>query len=133
MTDTRQAKDRSAKWLRWSARAVGSVVSGYWLFIALAYAVSGREPFTVESLIMMGLIIASTVGILIAWWQERIGGIVLLVVAVAHSTFALISSGHNRVFAVLISGGPFLLTGLLFLASWRKGSSQGTASTTIST
>jgi MYXO-CTERM domain-containing protein len=66
-----------------------------------------------------------TAGVLTAWWRERIGGIVLLVIALAHGTFALISSGHNRGFAVLISGGPFLLIGLLFLASWRRRSSQG--------
>jgi hypothetical protein len=87
---------------------VGSFVGGYWLFIALVYAMGRHEPRTVESLVMTGLIVASTAGVLVAWWRARIGGAVLLVIAVAHSTFALIASGHNRGFAVLISGGPFL-------------------------
>ena len=104
MTGTREAGNRAAKRLRWIARGVGSFVAGYWLFIALAYAIGRHEPRTVESLIMTGLMVASTAGVLIAWWRARIGGIFLLVIAVAHSTFALIASGHNRGFAVLISG-----------------------------
>jgi hypothetical protein len=40
------------------------LVAGYWLFIALAYAMGGHEPHTVESFITMGLIVASTADVL---------------------------------------------------------------------
>jgi hypothetical protein len=120
MNAPQKTVDRAGNWLRWAARGVGSLVAGYWLFIALAYAIGGHEPRSAESLTMTGLIVSSTAGTLIAWWRARIGGIVLLVIAVAHSVFALIASGHHRGVAVLIAGGPFLLAGLLFLASWWK-------------
>ena len=71
--------------------------------------------------IMAGLIITSVLGVLIAWWREGIGGTILVICAVAHSTFAYIVAGHNKGLAMLISGGPFLLIGILFLASgWRS-------------
>lgn len=78
----------------------------------------GYEPHTVESLIMTGSIFSATAGVIIAWWRASLGGMVLLVIAVAHSTFALISSSHNRGFAMLISSAPFLLASLLFQAGW---------------
>jgi hypothetical protein len=56
--------------------------------------------------------------VLIAWWRDGLGGTLVVVCAIAHSTFAAIASGHHHGLAVLISGGPFLLVGILFLASW---------------
>jgi hypothetical protein len=80
------------------------------------------------------LIVTSILGVLVAWFREGLGGAILLTVGVAHSTFALFAAGHNRGLAMLISGGPFLLIGVLFLASWwragrtgrRQGRAQGT-------
>ena len=74
-----------------------------------AQAALGSEPATAE----------------IAWWREWIGGVVLVICAIAHSTFACFAAGHNHAFAMLISGGPYLLTGILFLWSWRKSRSIG--------
>jgi len=67
---------------------------------------------------MTGLIPASALSVLITWRQEEIGGTLLLICAIAHSTFEYFASGHNQGLAMLISGGPFLLVGILFLASW---------------
>lgn len=39
---------------------------------------------------------------------------------IAHSTFAFFAAGHNKALAVVISGGPFLLAGILFLVFWRS-------------
>ncbi len=59
-------------------------------------------------------------GVLIAWRRERIGGTVMVIGAIALGTFAYVTAGHNKVFAVLVSGVPFLVPGILFLASWRR-------------
>jgi hypothetical protein len=45
-------------------------------------------------------------------------------VAVARALFAYLASGHNRAFAMLISGGPFLLVGVLFLLYWARSQSD---------
>jgi hypothetical protein len=68
--------------------------------------------------VLAGLIVASALGVLLAWWREGIGGTILVICAVAHSTLATIASGHTKGFAMLITGGPLLVAGILFLASW---------------
>jgi hypothetical protein len=109
---------RSEKVIRWIARGIGSLVAGFWLFAGIASGIVESGPLTVESGIMAGLITASAVGVLIAWWREGIGGIVVMACAVAHAIFAYVASGHNKGLAIAISGGPFSLVGALFLASW---------------
>jgi hypothetical protein len=94
-------------------------VAGFWLLIGVLHAVVGSDPWTWESAVMVVLMVSSALGVLIAWWREGLGGFLVLTCGVAHSTFAYISSGHNKALAVLISGGPFLLTGILFLVSGR--------------
>ncbi len=121
MANVSNTGDRAAKWMRWIARGIGSLVVAFWLFMGIGYGIVESGPWTLEDTIMTGLVITSVLGVLIAWWREGIGGIILVVCAVAHSTFAYIVAGHNKGFAMLISGGPFLLIGILFLASgWRS-------------
>lgn len=117
--------ERQGRWLRWIARGTGSLVAGFWLFIAAVGAIRGSEPWTLESGILTGLIIVSAVSVAIGWWREGLGGVLLLIVAVVYSTFAYLASGHNRGLAMSISGGPFLVVGLLFLASWWKRRRDG--------
>jgi hypothetical protein len=110
--------DRATKWMRWIARGIGSLVVAFWLFMGIAYDIVESRPWTLEDMIMAGLVTTSALGVLIAWWREGIGGIILVICAAAHSTFAYVVAGHNKALAMLISGGPFLLIGSLFLAVW---------------
>ena len=118
MANVNHTGDRAMKWMRWIARGVGSSVVALWLFMGIAYDIVESRPWTLEDMIMAGLVTTSALGVLIAWWREGIGGIILVICAAAHSTFAYIVAGHNKALAMLISGGPFLLIGSLFLAVW---------------
>ena len=109
---------QAEKWIRWLARGTGSLAAAFWLFVGIVAGISETEPWTVESAILAGLILSSALGVLIAWFREGIGGGIVVMCAIAHSTFAYIVSGHNKGFAMLITGGPFLLSGILFLISW---------------
>jgi hypothetical protein len=122
MKDDGCSRDRGMKRMRFTARGIGSLVAAFWLFAGIASAIAEPGPWTLESVIMAGLITTSVLGVLIAWWREGIGGTILVACAVAHSAFACVASGHNRGLAMLISGGPLLLAGVLFLASWRRAS-----------
>jgi hypothetical protein len=99
---------------------MGAVVAGFWLFMGIGHAIDGSEPFTAESAVMATLMSASVLGVLIAWRREGLGGAIVVACGVAHSTFALFAAGRNHVFAMLVSGGPFLLIGVLFLLAWRR-------------
>ena len=118
MTSAENTGDQAAKRMRWIARGVGSLAAAFWLFVGIVSAIVESRPLTLEGAIMAGLIISSALSVLIAWWREGVGGAIVVICAIAHSTFAYVASGHNQGFAMLISGGPFLLVGILFLASW---------------
>jgi hypothetical protein len=104
-----------------SARGLGTLAAAWWLFIGAAEAIAGREPWTMEGALLSVLIAANATGAALAWWREQIGGTVLVVAGAALCLFAYLTAGHNKGIAVLVSGAPFLLAGLLLLASgWRS-------------
>ena len=86
--------------------------------MGITYDIVESRPWTLEDMIMAGLVTTSALGVLMAWWREGIGGIILVICAAAHSTFAYIVAGHNKALAMLVSGGPFFLIGSLFLTVW---------------
>jgi hypothetical protein len=128
MTNYQQNNDRSVKILRWLARGIGSLIASFWLFIVIMSIVNGDTTLDIESAIMTILIFSSIVGVIVAWFRELEGGIVLIIVAIAHSTFAFIVSGHNRGLAMLISGGPFFIIGSLFIATWWRSKKNNISS-----
>jgi len=109
--------NKSKKGLLWTARIIGTIIVAYWLLMGIGYGLSESEPFTWESAVITILIIASTMSMVAAWRREKLGGIMLVIVGVAFCIFAVISAGHNHLFAVLISGVPFIIIGSLFLIS----------------
>jgi hypothetical protein len=110
--------DRGPKILRWLARGLGTLMASLWLFIVVMSIFTESTELDTESTIMAILIFSSIFGVLVAWFRELEGGIILLIVAIAHSTFAFIVAGRNKGLAMLISGGPFFVIGSLFIASW---------------
>lgn len=114
----RRAIVPGTSWIGWIARGLGALFAGFWLFIGVLQAFFGSDPWTVESTILATLMVASVLAVAAAWWREGVGGTLLILVGAAHCIFAYVAAGHNKLFAVLISGVPFLLVGILFLASW---------------
>lgn len=118
MTKNKLNADRSVKILRWLARGIGTLIASFWLFIVIMSIFTESTELDIESTIMTILIFSSIFGVIVAWFRELEGGIILLVVAIAHSIFALIVAGRNKGFAMMISGGPFFVIGSLFIATW---------------
>jgi len=112
--------DKTTKLLRTIARALGTLMAAFWLFIVVMSVLYEPGPLDVESAILAVLILFSVAGVILAWFREGPGGAVLVLVGLAHCAFAYIAAGHNQAFAILVSGGPFLLIGLLFLLVWRR-------------
>ncbi len=108
------------KYYKWIARISGSIFALFWLFIGVVSRFNDPLPMNWESIVMALLIGVSAVGVIIAWFRERLGGALLVIIGIAHSTFALISSGHNHLLAMMISGVPYIIVGVLFLLSSRK-------------
>jgi hypothetical protein len=118
MSKANETSDRLTGWLRWSARGIGSLPALGWVSMGLVSVLVEREPWTSESIWMVFLITALALAVLLAWRREKLGGALLVVCAVAFSLFAYFTAGRNKGYAMLVSGGPFLLSGALFLAAW---------------
>jgi len=105
----------TTKTIRWLARILGLIIVLFWLIISLGYAFSDSESFTGQSLIITLLVIITTISFIITWRKEKLGGIILITGGIIHSIAAYFMAGHNHLFAVLITGLPFILIGVFFL------------------
>lgn len=115
----RQSSDnRGGLWLFRMARGLGVLLASFWVFIGILQAFGGSDPWTIESAVLAVLIVAAALAVAVAWWRPGVGGLLLILVGAAHCAFAWVAAGHNKLFAVAITGIPFLLVGVVFLASW---------------
>lgn len=98
------------------ARTIGTAAAVWWLFSLISSMVLDfGTPLTLEAAMMVTLVLGSIAGVILAWFREGPGGIVLGCFSVSLSIFAYFSAGHNRMFAVVISGLPFVIAGIMFL------------------
>lgn len=72
----------------------------------------------------IAFIVIFVVGVIVAWFKEKIGGIILVASAVAASICSIIFSfapnSDDLMMLILLAGIPFLIIGILFLVCWRK-------------
>ena len=119
MKNISNSNDRTAKRIRWAARVIGIIIGAFWIMSLIASSIAEfGTPVPIEGFILAGLITINMAGVIIAWWKEKIGGIIIVTAAAALCTFSYIEAGHNKILAMLFSGFPFLISGILFLISW---------------
>lgn len=123
MINNKNVKDRKTKLIRLIARVWGTITAAFWIIsLTLSTIFEKTEELTptawIEGLILGILVFISSVGVAIAWWREGIGGLIVVIGGIVLSIFAYITAGHNKIFAMLISGIPFLIAGIISLISW---------------
>lgn len=131
MTGGRDTTDRAAQWMRYIARALALIWALHWTFVGLACSVGRsrifdetRSPaeifldqFALPSLVFL-------VSGAIAWRWEAIGGVTLLLVALA--SFIAFPPNPEILFPSLgLLHLPPAVAGFLFLASWWRSRRSG--------
>ena len=110
------------QWMRWIARIINSLTAAFWLLILidilLCDLVVGCISVTWDMALLLFLVVASIASVTIAWRWENIGGSVLIFWGLAFTAIAYVTSQPHQAFSMLVTGVPFLIAGLLFLASW---------------
>ncbi len=103
-----------------AARILGIPFALFWLFVTVARTLSGPFwPQSPEDAVMTVLPLLLSLAVLLAWRWEGIGGAVLVVGGLAFGIFGFAAAGRYKPWVALATGGPFLLSGILFLLSWR--------------
>ena len=119
-----EAVDRRLKWMRWTGRGIGWVIGGLWVLSLLAHLigdlVSGGSPPETEGILLGVLVSIPVTGVVVTWWREKSGGVLAVIGGIALGTFAYVTAGRNKVWIMLFAGVPFVVSGTLFLLSWRR-------------
>ncbi|TET50599.1 MAG: hypothetical protein E3J58_03285 [Actinomycetota bacterium] len=122
MIDKKKRSLRTTK-TGWAARIIGSLAGLFWMFSVVTHAiVEFGEPIMWEGYVVGSSAVILSAGIILAWFKEKAGGILLIAASLAFMVFSYIVAGHNKIFAALVSGFPFLIAGILFLVSWKLSS-----------
>jgi hypothetical protein len=114
-------KSKHSTTLMWFARIGGVIISIFWLTSLFASAIGesleAQLSLTLEGILLSILIVASTIGVGIAWKHPLTGGKVTVISSLFLCIFAYFSAGDNKMFAVAVSGLPYFLVGVLFIQS----------------
>jgi len=109
------------KIIRIFARIIGLLASIFWGGSLLLHVIFEKEKdLSLEGFLLTILVVLNIVGVITAWKNEKTGSIIIIISSIALAVFTYISAGRNEAFAVLVSAGPFLAAGILFLFSWLK-------------
>ena len=115
---------KSARTICWIARILGSILAVYFVFTTVANLIMDFKTWDFVAYIFFTFTIIFAIGVIIAWFKEKIGGIILIAASVAGSIFSIIVGLNNPDFDLLdfiiLAGLPFLIVGILFLIYWWK-------------
>ena len=115
--------NKSSRVILWIARILGTILAVYWVFSTVVSLIQNFGLFDLIAYGSTAFIIICVVGVIVAWFKEKIGGIILVASAVAVIIFSIIF-GLNPASEVLMLIGsvglPFLVIGILFLVYWWK-------------
>ena len=115
---------KSARVIRWIARISGTLLAVYLVFTTIANLIMDFKSWDFIPYVYFVFFIILAIGVIIAWFKEKIGGIILIAGAVAGSIFSIIVGLNNPDFDLLdfiiLAGLPFLIAGILFLIYWWK-------------
>ncbi len=113
-----KGNDRLTMWVRWLARGTGSFFAASFLYLGIT---TGPSP---PSLAEAGVVLVLLLGVLIAWWREGLGGLILVLAAVVSFLifgFVIVAEfPDQRSNLLLLFVVPYLVPGILFLICWLR-------------
>ena len=107
-------RDRRASRLRWVARLVLVVPLGVAWFVAIGNAVHDLSVNVEGVVLVVGLLALTSVAV-IAWFRERLGGLLLIGLAVVVGVVSYMASNPHNVGAGVFTMLPWLISGAVFV------------------
>ena len=122
---------KSARTICWIARILGSILAIYFVFTTVANLIMDFKTWDFVAYIFFAFTIIFAIGVIIAWFKEKIGGIILVAFAMAGSIFSIIAGlnipDFDMMDFIILAGIPFLIIGVLFLVYWWKSRKLSTS------
>lgn len=116
--------NKSSRVIRWVARILGTILAVYLVLTTIANLIMDFKAWDFIPYVYFAFFIVFAIGVIIAWFKEKIGGIILIAGAMAGSIFSIIVGLNKPDFDLLdfiiLAGLPFLIIGILFLVYWWK-------------
>lgn len=112
---------KANKVLSWIARIIGLVTIVYFLvyFASQGYSFLKNE-LRLEANSVSFMIFSTTIGYVVAWFSELIGGIILSVGGGMLAIYLMFLGGYYGLEGGMVYGLPFLVPGILFLIADRR-------------
>jgi len=107
--------------LKWIGLILISVVAAYYLFIVLGGLLDAQSiSLEFESLGIVILSIYTVISVTFVWINPHNYVWMVLIAGVLFSIFALMTAGSNQLLAVMVSGGPLIIGGVLIYVGSRS-------------
>ena len=95
---------------------IGLIFGAVWIFTFVVGAFIENEPIIVEGILLTVIVLLILFGVIVAIIHSgKTGGVLVVIFSIILCIFAYVTAGRNKIFAVLVSGVPFLIAGVLFL------------------
>ena len=124
MTKIDKETDHDIWYIRNYARGISTFFISIWVLLAIGNATdttSYQAPsHTNERIVIWAFLLVTLVSVIIAWWREGIGGLMLTIVGLAAIVVFMLTNKPEAYWITLVSGAPFLVSGMLYLKCWRR-------------
>lgn len=104
---------------RLAGRVLGGLAAAWWVVAVVGGAIAGPDSnaegdAAAEAVGVVVLVAANVSAFAAALVRERLGSRLMVAAGSLFCVFALMTAGRNQVLAMLVSGAPFVLSGLFF-------------------
>ncbi len=124
MTKINKETDYDTWYMRNYARGISTFFISIWVLLAIGYATdttSYQAPsHTDEGIFLSALLLVTLISVIIAWWREAIGGLMLTIVGLVAIVVFMLTNKPEAYWITLVTGAPFLVSGILYLRCWRR-------------
>jgi len=124
MTKISKKTDYDIWYIQCYARGISTFFISFFLLVVIGYATdttSYQAPsHTHDGLVLRAFLLVTLVSVIIAWWREGIGGLMLTIVGLAAIVVFMLTNKPEAYWITLVTGAPFLVSGILYLKCWRR-------------
>lgn len=115
-------QNENGRWICWTARALGLALSVFWLITTILVLFALEEPLTGQAVVLLILANVTSLGLLLAWRWEQIGGWITVVSGSVLGVATVYYHPKPKSLALILVfqfALPFFVPGLLFLVCSR--------------